>query len=324
MVDQNVPMSVGELKNGKLTAYPDAVLNKVDWSLPQDTYVCVQSVVVDAQNRFWALDPAAPLMKQAVPGGPKLMCFDLANNALTRTFPVPSNAAFPTTYLNDVRFELKHGHEGMAFITDSSADGPNGIIVVELDSGKSWRRLSDHPSTKAEPNFIATFEGQPLMIRDPGKPAKPLAIGTDGIAISADGKTLYYSPLSGHHLYSVSVDALADPDVTDASVAATVKDLGDRGYASDGLETDADNNLYLTDYEHNAIHRRTPSGVDTVLVSGPQLVWPDSMAIGMDGYLYFTCSQVGRQPRFHDGVDQRKPPYGVYRVKIGEHPSGLE
>ena len=63
----------------------------------------------------------------------------------------PLDVAMPTTYLNDVRFDLRRGSGGgMAFITDSSQMGPNGIIVVDLASGRSWRRLHDHPSTKAE------------------------------------------------------------------------------------------------------------------------------------------------------------------------------
>jgi sugar lactone lactonase YvrE len=61
----------------------------------------------------------------------------------------PQNIALPTTYLNDVRFDLRRGKEGIAYITDSAQNGPNGIIVVDLASGESWRRLNDHPSTKA-------------------------------------------------------------------------------------------------------------------------------------------------------------------------------
>ena len=53
---------------------------------------------------------------------------------------------------------------------------------------------------------------------------------------------------------------LADPNTPDDRVAATVKDLGDRGFASDGLEFDDRGRLYLTDYEHNAVLRRGADG----------------------------------------------------------------
>ena len=51
---------------------------------------------------------------------------------------------------------------GTAFITDSADKGPNGIIVVDLATGESWRRLHDYPSTKAEtpPAFLPMVEGQ--------------------------------------------------------------------------------------------------------------------------------------------------------------------
>ena len=73
----------------------------------------------------------------------------------------PQDVALSTTYLNDVRFDLRRGSEGMAFITDSAQKGPNGIIVVDLASGTSRRRLHDHPSTKSEKlqTFLPIVEG---------------------------------------------------------------------------------------------------------------------------------------------------------------------
>src|SRR5438067_1768100 len=115
-----------------------------------------------------------------------------------------------TSYLNDIRFDDNRGHAGTGFITDSSDSGPNGIIVVDLATGNAFRRLNDHPSTKADQNFAPTVEGEPLMARPPGKPAAYLKMGSDGIAISADKKQLFYCPLASRRLYSVSVDALAD------------------------------------------------------------------------------------------------------------------
>ena len=35
--------------------------------------------------------------------------------------------------------------------------------MVDLDSGKSRRRLHDHPSTKAEKDFLPIVEGRPLL-----------------------------------------------------------------------------------------------------------------------------------------------------------------
>jgi sugar lactone lactonase YvrE len=121
--------------------------------------------------------------------------------------------ALPTTYLNDVRFDLRRDNEGMAFITDSSQKGANGIIVVDLASGDSWRRLHDHPSTRAEElqTFLPVVEGRPFVERQPNGSIKAGAsMGADAIAISPDGTRLYYCPLGSRKLYSVETESLAN------------------------------------------------------------------------------------------------------------------
>ena len=128
--------------------------------------------------------------------------------------------------------------------------------------------------------------------------------------------------LSGRELYSVSLDALADENMTETEVAATVKDLGEKG-ASDGLESDSQGRIYITDYEHNAIRRRLPdamAGSEETLVSDPRLLWPDTLSLANDGYLYVTANQLHRQPSFHNGKDLREKPYALFRVAVEAQP----
>ena len=61
-----------------------------------------------------------------------MVCVDLNNDQIIKQILFPQDVALSTTYLNDVRFDLRRGKEGMAFITDSAQKGPNGIIVVDL------------------------------------------------------------------------------------------------------------------------------------------------------------------------------------------------
>jgi sugar lactone lactonase YvrE len=76
-------------------------------------------------------------------GGGKLVRFDLSANASTpaQTIIFPPDVAYAETFLNDVRFDLRQGAAGVAYITDSSTMGRNGIVVVDLGSGRSWRHL---------------------------------------------------------------------------------------------------------------------------------------------------------------------------------------
>lgn len=73
---------------------------------------------------------------------------------------------------------------------------------------------------------------------------------------------LFYCPLASRKLYSVTADLLADPAATDGQVAATVREVAARDFASDGLEHPAPGRLYLTDYETNAVRRQSPCGAD--------------------------------------------------------------
>lgn len=315
-----VDYTVAEVKNGRTVPYPNAQINRPNTSTLSESLISVQSVVVDPRDRLWILDTGSIEFGPTSFGGPKLIGVDLEKNRIFKTILFSQDVALPTTYLNDIRFDLRRGKAGMAFITDSSEQGPNGIIVVDLASGKSWRRLNDHPSTKAKPNFLPTVEGQPLMTRPPKQSPSFLKLGSDGIAISADGERLFYCPLASRRLYSVSVDALADAQLSDAQVGATVTDHGDKGGGSDGLESDSQNRVYLTNYEHNAIFRRMPNGMYETLVHDPRVLWPDTLSVATDGYLYFTANQLHRQPRYHEGKDLREKPYTLFRTRIDASP----
>lgn len=314
-----VDYTVAEVKNGRTVPYPNADINRPNTSKPSESFISVQSVVVDPQDRLWILDTGSINFGPTSPGGPKLIGVDLKQNRIFKTIQFPQNVALPTTYLNDIRFDLRRGQAGMAFITDSSDKGPNGIIVVDLASGKSWRRLNDHPSTKAVKDFLPSVEGQPLMNRPPNKPPSPIALGADGIAISADGKRLFYCPLASRRLYSVSVDALAN-EQSEQQVAATVVDHGEKGGGSDGLESDSQNRIYATNYEQNAIYRRLPNGMYETLVRDPRILWPDTLSVAQDGYLYFIANQLHRQARYHNGKDLREKPYSLFRTRINAKP----
>lgn len=312
-----VEFTVAEIVNGVAKPYPDAAYNKLNTAYAGETLVSVQSVVVDPTgSRLWLLDTGSINFGPREKRGAKLIGIDLDSNQIVKEIIFPDDVALPTSYLNDVRFDLKRGAQGTAYISDSSSFGDNGIVVVDLASGKSWRRLNRHPSTLATERFAPVVEGKELLARVPGQPEAYLKLGSDGIAISGDGKTLYYCPLASRSWYSVSTDALADPTKGESDVAATVKEMPARPFASDGLETDSQGRIYLTDYENNAVRRFTPgTNVWEVLAAAPSLIWPDSLSLAADGYLYITANQLNRQSQFHNGADQRTRPFVLFRVK---------
>jgi sugar lactone lactonase YvrE len=310
-----VEYTVAEVKNGNTVPYPSAEINRYsEGDNPSEKLISVQSVVVDPSGkRLWMLDTGSIGFGPVKAGGGKLIAVDLATNQVVKKIVFPPDVTLPNTYLNDVRFDLHRGPEGTAFITDSRE---NAIIVVDLATQHGWRRLNGHPSTKPDPQFVPVVEGEILRLRLPGKPAARFEVGADGIALSADTKTLYYCVLTGRHLFSVSTDALVDGSKSDADVASTVKDLGEKGGAGDGLEADSEGRIYLSDYEHNAIRRRTPDGEIETLVHDPHVLWPDTLSLASDGYLYFTANQIERGAIHHDGHNLRQKPYVLFRVRV--------
>lgn len=314
-----VPFTVGEIRNGKVVPYPDAAINRFDPARPGETLGSVQSVVVDAANRLWILDTAAPGFSKPIAGGAKLVAVDLTTNKVVKNIVLPPSTVLPTTYINDVRFDLRQGNAGVAFITDSSISGPGGIIVVDLDSGESWRKLTGHKSTSPDPAFIPVVEGERLAAREKGKPPAPFNVASDGIAISADGATLYYCPLSSRHLYSIPTAMLLDRSASEGTVAEAVVDLGEKG-ASDGLDADDKGRVYAGDYERNSVRQRQIDGEWKTIAHDPRILWPDTLSVASDGYLYFTANQLHRQAQFHEGKDLRVKPYTLFRVKIDAGP----
>ncbi|MET0443196.1 MAG: L-dopachrome tautomerase-related protein, partial [Pseudorhodoplanes sp.] len=202
---EDVPVSVGEVqKDGSVTPYPDAEWNawrnaSMAAKTPQDHFVTVQSVVADGRGSLWVVDPAAPNSEKTVTGGPKLVQIDLATNAVKRVYPFGADIAGPASYLNDVRLSPDGK---FAYMTDSGL--PGGIVVADLQSGKAWRVLSGDPSTEMEKDVTVMVDGKALRRPDGRQPM----FNADGIALSPDGKTLYWQALTGKTLYKIGTDVL--------------------------------------------------------------------------------------------------------------------
>ncbi|PPG51339.1 gluconolaconase [Rathayibacter sp. AY2B3] len=314
-----VPATVVELRDGAAVPYPDEAWNTPSGIDDAGALVSVQSIVVDPADRLWILDTGSPMFEPTQKGGPKLVRVDLATDTVEQVIVLEPDVALPTTYLNDVRFDLRRG---IAYITDSADSGPNGIIVVDLETGTAWRRLHDHPSTKAltPPELVPMAEGRVLMKRPADGDPQPVTMGADGIAISADGERLWYCPLASRRWFSVATAALVDRSAPDEDVAATVVDEGDKGGGADGLETDASGRFYATSYENNAIVRRRPDGTMETIVHDERLLWPDTMSIATDEHLYVTANQLHRQADYQGGTDLRTYPYSLFRLRIGAGP----
>ncbi|WP_238883886.1 major royal jelly family protein [Clostridium sp. YIM B02551] len=316
----DVKFTVGEIVKNKLVPYPDLNTNKVDYNNLDKCFISVQSVVADGTGTLWVLDTASPNFKEPIKGGAKLVSVDLATNKIKRSYVFSEDVVLPTTYLNDVRIDYRVGDAGYAYITDSSDKGPGAIIVLDLSSGKAFRRLNGDESTSSDPNFLLKVEGKILLNRNKDGSTSRITTASDGIAISPDGEVLYFCPMASRNLYSIDTKLLRDASITESELSSKVKYLGEKG-ASDGMITGSKGTVYAGDYENNSIRTISPDGTMKTIVHDPRILWPDTLTIGTDKYLYFTANQLHRQARYNYGKDQRQKPYVLFRIKINELPA---
>ncbi|KAI4768521.1 hypothetical protein E4T44_14437, partial [Aureobasidium sp. EXF-8845] len=147
-------------------------------------FVSVQALYITPETStrpetLWILDTGRPTvhnaagdpsMPYAQPGGPKLMAISLTNDTIYKTYTFPSTVHYPDSYLNDLRFDLRANvsgtsGEGIAYLVDSSNEGRNAMIMVDLKTGESWRRLNQDHSVLRVPNDVPTYFGKPFYFR---------------------------------------------------------------------------------------------------------------------------------------------------------------
>ncbi|KAI4152995.1 MAG: hypothetical protein L6R39_001689 [Caloplaca ligustica] len=320
-------------------AYPSAEINSppggaINYTTNPPTganypnyFIGVQSVVIDPKDRLWILDTGRAATPEgtnvnASPGGPKLIGVDLTNDKIFQTILFPPTVAFGDSYLNDMRFDLRPSitasGKGIAYLTDASQEGRNGLVIVDLGTGESWRHLDNTPEVRGERGFVPFIWGE--VVYSLPRPGQPITFGNnfgaDGIALSADGDTLFWSAVGSRTLYSIPTERLRDRSLTSEILAqASVMSRGEKGI-SDGLETDSNGLIYAGNFEDNAVNVYNPAnGTVQVFARDPTIQWTDSLAVATDGYVYFTENQLWRTKSYYPGTDRRVKPYVLYRAK---------
>jgi sugar lactone lactonase YvrE len=285
---EDAPVSVAEvMQEGQIKPFPDDQWNswrnaKKNEMSAGDHFVCVQSVVADAHGNLWVVDPAAPATAPIVQGGPKLVRIDLKTNKVAQVIHFDDNVAPQGSYLNDVRFSPDGRH---AYLTDAGVKG--ALVVVDLQNGTARRVLDGHPSTQAEKNVVVKIDGQELRRPD----GRGVEFAADSIALSPDGRTLYWKALTGRTLYRIATEALErNPRLSEKDIEARVERVVETE-PTDGLWINERGQLYLSAIEQDAVKVRDGDRI-TTLVQDKRLRWPDTFSEGPDGTIYVTSSRI--------------------------------
>jgi sugar lactone lactonase YvrE len=157
--------------------------------------------------------------------------------------------------------------------------------------------------------------GQPFLL---SATHVTFAVGLDGIALSPDGKWLYYASMSHDSLYRVETKHLLDQGRTRAQLEKDIQFVSKKPL-SDGIAFDAKGNLFLTDVEAGrGLSVLQPNGKMRTFFRDERVVWADCVHVANDGTIYMTDSAI---PAYLDPL--MRPPTkatlqsaGPYRIYV--------
>jgi sugar lactone lactonase YvrE len=299
-----------EYRDGRAMPWPSSEMAMPSARPAADRLISAHGITADTRGRLWVLDNGKVKGKPYEPGGAKVIGFNPNTGHIIAKLLL-TGSMLPDSNMNDLRVDLTHGRKGVVYITDSSANDA-ALVVVDIATGRQRRVLTGNASVIPDPGYMNVLDGR--VLNGAQKPPAMPRGGADGITLSKDSTTLYYAPISSRRLYSLPTALLADFAVSEAELAAAVKDEGEKG-AADGIATDAWGRLYISASDHDAVLRRNLDGSFEMIARDPRFVWPDGL-FADNSYVYVTLGQWTRLPQFHNGVDMRKPPFIVARMSI--------
>ncbi|UEP36636.1 major royal jelly family protein [Burkholderia ambifaria] len=296
----------------QLTPFPSMEGNAIS-TAPAEHLRSVLGFYVDRTNDWlWALDMGFVAGEsEAPPGAQKIVVFDLKSGRIVKRIGLDGVADRAGSFLNDIVVDERRR---IAYVSDSGSrsapDNKVGLIVADFASGTARRVLDRHPDLQVEAGVKVVSHGAEVW------PGKPLLIGINGIALSPDGTTLYWTVTTGTRVRSVPTAVLRRHGSTDEQIAAEIRDLGAVGGNTDGMVTDSRGALYVTDVTHNGIVKYEPRTKSMSLIASDDGVhWPDTPALLPNGDLVFTSSALsdhvaGRVASGHER-------YELWRMSIG-------
>ena len=242
----------------------------------------VQSMEIDPNTGFmWIIDTGRvnTSMQPAPPANlcpPKLVILDLErSNNVVRSFEFPDHVVSHTSnFMNDIVLDYVDGEAKFAYITDTR---DAKLYVYDFDVNASY--FYQHSSMQAVPLITPSQSG---LVSAP----------IDGIAISPDFRTVYYTPLSALPLYSIPTEILRK---NSSDFATNVRVVGNKTGGCDGMAF-GQKHIFYAALEYDALCMASMENGrlsdQTLIVQNNQTaVWIDTLAFnGTD--LWFVANDL--------------------------------
>ena len=272
----------------------------------------VLGVEIDSQDRMWVLDMGwVAGVDSVADGAQKLVVIDLRTGEELRRYAIPDSVADRrTSFLNDLAVDEARE---LAYLSDSGnrAGSPtaSGIIVYDFRANSARRVLDRDPRVTDDPARTLTVDGEPVFA------SGRLAVGLNGIALSPDGETLWWSITTGDALYRAPTAVLRDLSASPQRLAAAVVGPRRIGGGSDGITVDARGRVYVTNLARNAVEVLDPStDTLTTLAAGSDFVWPDSLSWDDRGGLYVSTNRLHHAFSGRLSYEGPAPNFRIFRI----------
>lgn len=178
------------------------------------------------------------------------------------------------------------------------------VIVLDMSTGRSRQVLLSSKKAKA-PKTTASIYGNKIS----GE------IHVDGIELSPDKKTFYFTFPLGGAMWSVAVDDLLNPTLTASQLNSRVKKFTTLP-ATGGLVTLSNGEFLVSNAEKCSIDILDKDGKLREYIKPSMILqWPDALMLDGD-YAYFACSQLDSSPLLNPGEENKMhSPFNVFRIK---------
>jgi intracellular sulfur oxidation DsrE/DsrF family protein len=257
-----------------------------------------QSFTIDSRNCMWIAEVGRTNFLDANPslettGKAGVLVVNITDGTLLSSYYFPPTvASYNSSFVNDIVLDEVNGY---AYFTDTWGNG--AIIVYDINNNIS--HSFSGPSTQR--NYSYDFCVNNICYGNNGVGASP----SDGIALSSDGSTLYWSSVQGQGLYSIDTSFLKNFSMSNAEFQQNVKFVGYKTGCSDGLLY-LNGNLFYGNLQNSALsvvnNIESYEPMDTAIpsTSSPASAynynWIDTFALDLSNLqmngIYFTTNKL--------------------------------
>ncbi len=288
------------LSDGSHRKYPDA-----EFFPPING---VLGAIVDKHDIFWFLDTI-----WGKDGMGRVIGWDINKNELHKIYYIARPIVNDAYILNDMAVDRDND---AIYISETAAETTSALLVLDLKTGLVRRVLSGSSATIPEDKDLV-IDGEAVTMQ--GNKAR---VGVNPITIDVTNEWVYFAPMSSESLYRVKTADLNNVALTADELEKRVERYSDRP-KGDGITIDADNNIYVSDLENNAIGVIDSNRKYRILHQDKSVLsWVEGFANAGGNKIIATANKLHRSPAF---MNKKPTPNAFYIVEfdsLGEATKG--